>query len=923
MKKLIVTAVLLTIVASSVSAAGKGENPEMIRIAHYVPSTHWDREWYEPFQGYRMRLVSMLDEVFSTFEKDPAFKYFQMDGQVIPIMDYLEIKPENRGKIEAFVREGRLRLGPWYDLPDEWLVSGESLVRNLQTGKRLAGEFGAPSSNAGFVCDMFGHIGQLPQIFDQMGIPGALVWRGTLEKEHHGHFNWKASDGTMIPVYRFGRFGYCSYAFAVREPYGTVPLDLEKAADSLVEYTIAESKRSKLGPILLFDGCDHIEIEPGITEMIARANKKLEPQGIRIVHSSLDTYLEDILTERSKIDKTIIGELRETSRDPGSIDEQWLIPGVLSSRIHLKQMNAACEDELCLWAEPFSTFAIDMGSQYPEGFLRTAWKHLLDNHPHDSICGCSIDQVHKDMIYRFDQSLGISSRLSAKALKTIALAAAPADMPGDALMLTVFNATANTVDEPVDLEIPLPTNWPKRFEEFFGYEEKFSFTLHNAQGETIPYQLIGQERNRKSFRRDRYRLPVGESRNIITVTVRLKVPAFGYTTLLVTPENGPTRYLGSMAISHRAMENEFLRVQADPNGTITVTDKRSGKTYGQLLTFEDCADIGDGWYHGVAVNDRMCLSTANGADVSVTADGICKTTMRITVNMNVPKAFDFASMRRTEETAPLTIVSDVTLRKGADRVEVTTTVDNTILDHRLRVLLPTGIAGDTYLSDSAFDVVKRPVALVEDNNIRRELDVETRPQITWTAFGDGKAGLAVVSRGLPETAVRNIPDRPIALTLFRAFRRAVLTNDNPGGQIQGRLTFRYDIVPIAGEIPVQRLFLLGQRVNCPIRVVDIIPRDLENFRQAGTLPREHSFMTVGGNAVITSIQDMNGRMLVRLFNPMNGTEKITIKPSFRCTGAHCVTLDGRDDTKSTVLSGKDGIELLVPPKRISTVTVDK
>jgi len=526
------------------------------------------------------------------------------------------------------------------------------------------------------------------------------------------------------------------------------------------------------------------------------------------------------------------------------------------------------------------------------------------------------------MIYRFDQSLGISSRLTSQALKTIALAAAPKGLSGDSLMIAVFNATAEDINEQVDIDIPLPTNWGKRYQEFFGYEEKFSFRLVNARGEEVPYQLVAQERDRKGFRRDRYKFPAGDNRHVVTVTAPVKIPAFGYTTLLVTPVDGPTRYLGSMAVSHNTVENEILQVSANPNGTITITDKRTGRKYEQLLTFEDCADIGDGWYHGIAVNDRVCLSTASGADIAVVSDGICKATMQIAVTMNVPKGFDFGEMKRCEETAHLRIVSDVTLRKGSDRVEITTAVDNTILDHRLRVLFPTDLAGDTYLSDSAFDVVKRPLALAKDNNIRRELDVETRPQITWTAFGDGKNGLAVVSRGLPESAVRNIPDHPIALTLFRAFRKAVFSNDNSGGQIQGKLTFTYDIVPIAGEIPVHKLFLLGQRVNVPVRTVDILPVDREQSKLVYTLPCEHSFLTVEGNAVVTSVQHANGKIQVRLFNPSGGTEKIMFKPAVAWTGARCITLDGRNDTKSTVLPSKNRIEVLIPPKRITTVAVE-
>ena len=892
----------------------------MPRIAHYVSSTHWDREWYEPFQGFRMRLVSMLDEVFDTFDCDPEFKKFYMDGQVIPILDYLEIRPENRERIGKYLTNGRLRIGPWYVLPDEWLVCGESLVRNLQYGMEVAKQLGAEPSRTGFACDMFGHVGQMPQIFDQLGIPVAFVWRGTYEKEHHGHFNWAAPDGTTVPAYRFGRRGYCSYAFEVRRVNIFESFVLDDAVDRLVDFVKLQARRVRIGPLLLFDGGDHLEIQRESSELIRRANESLSDRGITIVHSDLDSYAEAVLRERLMIERTVSGELRETGRDPGSIDEQWLIPGVYSSRIHLKQQNAACEDELLLWAEPFSAFASAIGEEYPEGYLRTAWKHLLENHPHDSICGCSPDEVHDDMMYRFHQSIGISSRVTGKALTGLARAASPEGLTENTLFMAVFNPTAEDLDEPVDIEIPLPSDWPHKYKEFFGFEDKYGFRLYDADGEEIPYQLIAQVPNSMRFRRIRYKFPKEDPCHLVTVTVRLVIPSYGYTTFTVVPEEGPTRHLGSMAVSHRAIENEYFHVEAAGNGTITLTDKRTGRKFTDLLTFEDRADIGDGWYHGLAVNDRIHVSTASAAEISLAADGINRATLRIAVTMKVPKHFDFRNMTRSEHAAPLVITSDVTLRRGAARVEVKTTVQNTIEDHRLRVLFPTGYNAEAYLSDSAFDAVERRVALAPDNNIRRELDVETRPQVFWTAYGDGRTGLAVVTRGLPESAVVDTPGRPVALTLLRSFRKAVLTDDNPGGQIQGDHTFTYAIVPYGRDIPLLQLFHLGQRMHAPVKSVCL--RDYQRDRQAPAgLPRVKSFMKVEGHCVVTSVRMYDGVLQVRLFNPYNGTEKIAIEPSAEPVRAEVVTLDGRSDERASILSTGRIIEMLVPAKHITTVAI--
>jgi alpha-mannosidase len=882
----------------------------MARTAHYIRSAHWDREWYQPFQGFRMRLVSMLDEVLDTLSTDPAFR-FVMDGQTIPIDDYLEIRPEKSELVRQFVTDGRLKVGPWYVAPDEWLVSGESIIRNLEMGIERAEKLGAPSSRAGFVCDQFGHIGQLPQIFDQFGIGAAFVWRGTNEK--NAHFLWQSPDGTKLPTYRFGPSGYGMLAYRVRDVFKPEkPLELEDAIAKLVEYTRYEAARTKLSPILLFDGADHLEIEPLMTKIIAEANALLAKDRIKIIPSDLDTYQAEVLKERAKIKRTTIGELRETGNEPATVDEQWLIAGCYSSRIHLKQRNALCEDELALWAEPFSTFASEsVSSEYPIAYLNLAWKHLLKNHPHDSICGCSIDQVHQDMIYRFDQSIGISSRLTQQALHTITKAAAPNVTVPHSLVIGVFNAAAESIDEPVDLIIPIPTTWPTKFREFFGFEEKFSFKLRGPAGEEIPYQLIHQQRDSTRFRVSRYKFPAIEQCHNITVSAKLNVPAFGYTTIVVEPFEGPTRYLGSLATSHRTIENQFLRLTVNTNGTLTVLDKRTKQTYDQLLTFEQRADIGDGWFHGVAVNDQIYTSAAASADVSLLADGRHKSTLRIELALNVPGSFDFRSMKRDEKKSPLRIISDVTLRNESDRIEVTTTVHNTVLDHRLRVLFPTGLAGNSYWCDSAFDCLQRPVALAADNAVHKELDIETRPQVSWTAFGDGRAGLAVVSRGLPESAVIDTIDRPIALTLLRAFRKAVFSDESSGGQIQGTHIFRYDLIPFAGNVPITRLCREGQRINSPIRQVTLHSADVKTAQ----LPRRHSFVTVGGNVVVTSIQRQGHSRLVRVCNPSN--KPVTFKLG-KIKSAKSVTLDGRDD-KSTKIG--NGGNVSIAAKRIATLLI--
>ena len=114
--------------------------------------THWDRKWYYPFQWFRFSLAATFDSILEIMGRDPEFR-FVFDGQTIVLEDYLEIRPEKRPEIEKYVKEGRLRIGPWYVMPDENLVSGESLVHNLLRGNKICREFGVEPMKDGYVIE--------------------------------------------------------------------------------------------------------------------------------------------------------------------------------------------------------------------------------------------------------------------------------------------------------------------------------------------------------------------------------------------------------------------------------------------------------------------------------------------------------------------------------------------------------------------------------------------------------------------------------------------------------------------------------------------------------------------------------------------------------------------------------------------------
>ena len=229
--------------------------------ALYVLGTHWDREWYETFQVYRARLVEVLDEVFDGFREGTLKGPYTMDGQVIPLIDYLEMRPERTEELRALVAAGRIDAGPWYVQPDEWLVSGESLIRNLEIGASLCRELGGEPLRAGLCQDQFGHVGQLPQILRGFGIATAFVLRGTgIDASQNAYALWRGADGSELVCHLFSCIGYGNFAHQVRGvgDYDTTPGPDEIRARAEA-YLQGEVARGGGGQVLFYDGGDQAQ----------------------------------------------------------------------------------------------------------------------------------------------------------------------------------------------------------------------------------------------------------------------------------------------------------------------------------------------------------------------------------------------------------------------------------------------------------------------------------------------------------------------------------------------------------------------------------------------------------------------------------------------------------------------------------------
>ncbi len=443
-----------------------------MRTLHIVSHTHWDREWYLTFQQFRLKLVHLVDDLLELLEQDKNFKFFMLDGQTIVLDDYLDVRPENERILREHIRRGRILIGPWHILPDMFLVGPEAHIRNLLEGDRTARRFGSKMM-IGYMPDSFGHFGQMPQLVHGFGMQVISLWRGP--DDQPAEFWWQSPDGTRL-LMAYLRDSYSNGASLIPASPPEFAAGLVRAGDSLAAH-------SAVSDLLIMFGTDHMEPPHETSRAIAYANAAL--RGTRVIHSTLPRYIQAIQTRilRDGLSLPVhTGELRSSKNS-------HLLPGVLSTRIWIKQRNHACETLLEKWMEPFSTFAGWLPAesqstallQHPAQIVQSAWRLLMQCHPHDSICGCSIDQVHDEMRPRFDQVEQIGEEITQQSLESLAKAvqtSSQKDAPGDLLSaVVVFNPTESPRTDLVGLRLSLP----------LGVED---FEIVDEAGRTLPYQSM-------------------------------------------------------------------------------------------------------------------------------------------------------------------------------------------------------------------------------------------------------------------------------------------------------------------------------------------------------------------------------------------------------------------------------------------------
>jgi alpha-mannosidase len=888
---------------------------------HVVSHTHWDREWYLTHEQFRFRLVALIDRLLDLLDSDPSYKYFHLDGQTIVLEDYLEIRPEQEPRLRAQIAAGRILIGPWYVMPDEFLVSGESLVRNLLRGHRISRDYGSPMP-VGYLPDLFGHVGQMPQVWRQFGLDNTILWRGFGGRD--AEYWWQAPDGSRVLMMHLPPEGYCNATRIVFDPGAMMARAAEK-----VGY---ERARTRTGQALLMNGVDHVEPHTAIPDLIARLSAQPDQ---RAQHSTLPAYVaavRDAVESTNPPLETVSGELR------GGTDYANLLPGVLSARVYLKQQNADVQALIESYAEPLAMFAsIAARSRYPAGELRHAWKTLLQNHPHDSICGCSIDAVHDENMIRFARARQVAAAVADTALEAIADSVPPA--AAGAIRAIVVNTDAVERTQVVEglIDLPIDSAEPWRTVDAAALDRPVRFfprdatiaAVHAADGARVDFQIL-DERQVVHHEMSRYETPWAlNTRRIRVAWWAGRLPPCGYASFDFTV--AAQSVSAPAPASCTAIENEHLAVAANGDGTFEVRDKHTAVMYHNVAALEDVGDVGDEYnYCPPRTDRRVSNADARLVKVACVADGPLRKTLRAELDLPLPRGAAADRSRRADETVRERVTIDATLDNGSPRVAFTVTVDNQASDHRLRITFPTGAARlESARADTAFDVVSRPARQRVPDTITNEAPVSSAPMISLVDAGDGRAGATVIARGLMEYEVLEAAPS-IALTLVRAVgdlsRNDLATRPSghagppvatPGAQCHGIHRFEIAFEPHGGMPSANALLASARAHNLPPRVVPV-------RAPSGTGPLSRSLVRVerhSGGVVLSALKqaEAGSSVIMRLFNPDAAEASATIALDTPIDAAYEVNL--LEERLSEIRTQSGAIPIRLAPHQIKTIEI--
>jgi alpha-mannosidase len=712
---------------------------------HLIPHTHWDREWYLPQSIFLARLVPALDDLLVRLSSESG-STFLLDGQTVLLEDYLGVRPDREAAVVELVRSGRLQIGPWYVLADEFIPSAESLIRNLLTGQADAARFGG-RSDVLYSPDAFGHPAIWPQLAGEFGIRFGVLWRGLGGEpgQERDLYRWRGPDGREVLLYHLPPDGY--------EIGAALPADAERLPRvwSRIRSTLVE--RAASHQVAIFVGADHHAAHPDILQL-QRLLSELEP-GSQFRVSRLHEFFLAAAAESASA-PVLAGELR------WSYGYTWTLQGVHGTRAPLKRLHSMVELALSGNADPLAALAATYRNRDRRPLLNHAWRQLLQSEFHDSIGGCTSDQVARQVGLRLQDAGNLASEIARTSLNE--LVGNDPDRVRDHPELAEPQLVLwNPVPRPRSGVVIADLTWFERDVLVGPPGDNLPRTGPGARpfhlvaaDAALPVQWLGRKPGYERLDAARH-YPDQDEVDCTRVAFQPQVvKGMGFDVYRLGP--GSKSVEGGAWLRGRSMGNELLEIRVGSGGAITLVDRRTRQLYRDVLSLESSGDVGDTYTYAPPRPDRTDRARGNVA-VRPLAHGPLVTAMELRWALSRGPA-----RGKTREGVEARVA--LSLHAGSPLLRCTLELHNQARDHRLRARVRSGLPGVSATAGAQFGSVARPSVSHRASRYQRETPVATAPAHRFVACSSRNRGLALLTPGFFEYELQENGD--LLMTLLRS-----------------------------------------------------------------------------------------------------------------------------------------------------------
>lgn len=835
-----------------------------MKKVHVISHTHWDREWYFTIEDSNILLSENLDKILLTLKNKPEYSSYTLDAQSSLIEEYLKIKPENYEKIKNVIKNKQLFVGPWYTQSDTLLVNKESLIRNLYYGIDIAEKFGH-SLEVGYLPDTFGQNAYLPSIFKNFGINFSILKRGIYLKnlKNNDNFTWIAPDGEKV----FSN--YMSTGYSVGEFFNSnleyINKDLIPMLEKINKNNISNNN------LLYFAGGDQNLIKSNIVEDIEKINTEI--QDYQLVLSDLETFMKKSVDEDS-FDNMIYGELRDTGN-------QRIHRTIASVRYDIKKLNSRVENKILNVLEPLYSIGKAIGISYPKTWIDQIWKNLFDAHAHDSMGGCNSDSTNREVKNRLIKSErivdGLINLIKKKITKSIS------NTIGKDNILVLFNTNIRENNE---------------YNKCILFTKTKLFSIEDLEKNNVVFEVVSQNYisgGKKIILTEKGDIEKEEPGYYRTeIILKTEVQPMGWKTLIINDLTGNDCSINED--KGNSIENENIKIIINKESIDILFRNTELK---DCIYFEDCADFGDSYDFSPLKNDVPFIIKNFEVISREIKDNFAK--IEVLTKINLPENLD----KRISKIANIEfhILTTFELRKNEKYIRIKHNILNNVKDHRVRCVFKTPFKNlENSYSDNGFSLIEHKTNIEEMKNWQENNYVEAPVPIynmeNIALVKKENLVMGTIVEGLKEYEI--LENSYLALTLFRSV--GLLGRDNllwrpnrasginnttvytPDAQIQGELNFEYSLYfdEIIKESQIFENIEKNLKVSLSYQNQELnsLNERLDRFNIPlfeETLPSEYSLFKINNKNIFMSMCKINNEdIIIRLFNPLNNYEEITI-----------------------------------------------